>query len=87
MVLLVKRGGREDCKINIKRRQNTRRQHDGIKSNSVINQSINTIDDARIGPGVCQTKTETLFARMKMPLGLLMGNPKEKVDKFTPDAR
>ena len=28
----------------------------GIQSNSVINQSINTISDARFGPGVCQTK-------------------------------
>jgi len=88
VVLLVKRSGREDCKINIKRRQNTRRQHDGIQSNSVINQSINTISDARLGPGVCRTKkTETLFARVKRPLGLLMGNPNEKVDEFTPDAR
>ena len=32
-------------------------------------------------------KTETLFARVKRPLGLLMGNPNEKVDEFTPDAR
>ena len=56
VLLLVKRSVREECKINIKKRQNTERQHDGIKSNSVIYQSINTIDDARVGPGVCQTK-------------------------------
>ena len=28
----------------------------GIQSNSVINQSTNTTNDARFGPGVCQTK-------------------------------
>ena len=28
----------------------------GIQSNSVINQSINTTNDARFGPGVCRTK-------------------------------
>ena len=32
-------------------------------------------------------KTETLFARVKRPLGLLMRNPTEEVDEFTPDAR
>ena len=60
----------------------------GIQSNSVINQSINTTNDAWFGPGVCRTKkTETLFARVKRPLGLLMRNPTEEVDEFTPDAR
>ena len=75
MVLLVKRGGREDCKINIKRSQNTIRQHDGIKSNSVINQSINTIDDARIGPGVCQTKNGNPFCTREKATRVANGEP------------